>query len=159
MIDVIAREAEVTARVLAAVPDDKGSYRPAPKSRSAAELAWHIAADVWFLDGIALREFQANPDQAHQNPTHSSAELAKWYLARVHGALDRIRALSAEQLVAPLTIGEVAAAQSGVAFPAFIYLLWGHNHTLHHRGQLAAYLRPMGAKVPGIYGSSGDESA
>jgi uncharacterized damage-inducible protein DinB len=30
------------------------------------------------------------------------------------------------------------------------------KHSIHHRGQLSAYLRPMGAKVPGIYGPSGD---
>ena len=29
-------------------------------------------------------------------------------------------------------------------------------NSAHHRGQLSAYLRPMGAKVPGIYGASGD---
>ena len=27
---------------------------------------------------------------------------------------------------------------------------------IHHRGQLAAYLRPMGGKVPPIYGPSAD---
>ena len=28
---------------------------------------------------------------------------------------------------------------------------------IHHRGQLSSYLRPMGAKVPSIYGPSGDD--
>ncbi len=28
---------------------------------------------------------------------------------------------------------------------------------VHHRGQLSSYLRPMGAKVPSIYGPSGDD--
>ena len=27
---------------------------------------------------------------------------------------------------------------------------------IHHRGQISTYLRPMGAKVPSIYGASGD---
>jgi hypothetical protein len=31
------------------------------------------------------------------------------------------------------------------------------RHSVHHRGQLSAYLRPMGAKVPAIYVESGDE--
>jgi len=30
------------------------------------------------------------------------------------------------------------------------------NHSIHHRGQLSMYLRPMGAKVPSIYGESYD---
>jgi uncharacterized damage-inducible protein DinB len=36
------------------------------------------------------------------------------------------------------------------------YLTLMVKHSAHHRGQLSAYLRPMGAKVPGIYGPSGD---
>ena len=31
-----------------------------------------------------------------------------------------------------------------------------NNHSTHHRGQLAAYLRAMGSKVPPIYGDSAD---
>jgi uncharacterized damage-inducible protein DinB len=30
---------------------------------------------------------------------------------------------------------------------------------VHHRGQLTTYIRPMGGKVPSIYGPSGDYSA
>jgi uncharacterized damage-inducible protein DinB len=32
------------------------------------------------------------------------------------------------------------------------------SHTIHHRGQLSQYLRPMGAKVPSIYGMSYDDA-
>jgi uncharacterized damage-inducible protein DinB len=32
-----------------------------------------------------------------------------------------------------------------------------NNHGIHHRGQLAAYLRAHGSKVPAIYGVSADE--
>jgi uncharacterized damage-inducible protein DinB len=33
---------------------------------------------------------------------------------------------------------------------------FANNHSIHHRGQLAAYLRAMGSKVPNIYGPSAD---
>jgi uncharacterized damage-inducible protein DinB len=33
------------------------------------------------------------------------------------------------------------------------------KHSVHHRGQLSAYLRPMGAAVPSIYGPSADTKA
>lgn len=33
------------------------------------------------------------------------------------------------------------------------------NHTIHHRGQLSTYLRPMGAKVPSVYGEIFDARA
>ena len=34
-----------------------------------------------------------------------------------------------------------------------------NNHQIHHRRQLAAYLRAAGSKVPVIYGMSADENA
>ena len=37
-------------------------------------------------------------------------------------------------------------------------MAWGFLFdAIHHRGQLATYLRGMGAKVPSIYGPSADE--
>jgi uncharacterized damage-inducible protein DinB len=33
-----------------------------------------------------------------------------------------------------------------------------NNHTVYHRGQLAAYLRAAGSKVPANYGMSADEN-
>ena len=41
--------------------------------------------------------------------------------------------------------------------PVVSYLGLANNHSVHHRGQLAAYLRPMVSKVPSIYGGSADE--
>ena len=39
-------------------------------------------------------------------------------------------------------------------------LLWlALFDAVHHRGQLSTYLRPMGGKVPSIYGPSGDAPA
>ena len=39
-------------------------------------------------------------------------------------------------------------------------ILWlFHFDLIHHRGQLSTYLRPMGLKVPSIYGRSGDDTA
>ena len=35
------------------------------------------------------------------------------------------------------------------------WLMW--FDCIHHRGQLSTYLRPMGSKVPGIYGPSADD--
>ncbi len=48
----------------------------------------------------------------------------------------------------PLTMGERLLGE----------IMWlYHFDLIHHRGQLSTYLRPMGAKVPSIYGKSGDE--
>jgi uncharacterized damage-inducible protein DinB len=41
--------------------------------------------------------------------------------------------------------------------PSVTYLGFANNHSIHHRGQLASYLRACGSKVPAIYGGSADE--
>jgi uncharacterized damage-inducible protein DinB len=39
-----------------------------------------------------------------------------------------------------------------------MYLGFVTSHSIHHRGQLSVYLRPMGAKVPAMYGESYDSA-
>jgi uncharacterized damage-inducible protein DinB len=46
-----------------------------------------------------------------------------------------------------------------VTMPAVNFLRLASAHSIHHRGQLSSYLRPMGAKVPSIYGPSGDSAS
>jgi uncharacterized damage-inducible protein DinB len=53
-------------------------------------------------------------------------------------------------------------SSGGKAYPpmplgAFLWMLL--FDAIHHRGQLSAYIRPMGGKVPGVYGASGDDKA
>ena len=62
---LIERESATTAKVLAAVPDDKRDYKPDPKSRTAWELATHLATgDVWFLQSILDGKFAMDPAEA-----------------------------------------------------------------------------------------------
>ena len=71
------REAEITKKVIAAVPDAASSYKPDPMARTAKELAWHMAnTDVQFLDGIADLEFKMDTPE-HKPET--SAEVVEWY--------------------------------------------------------------------------------
>lgn len=149
MLDGIQREAECTKRVIAAVPDDKSDYRPDPNARTAKELAWHLAnTDVQFLDGIADLNFKM------ENPEHkpqTSAEVAEWYDENMKRSIARVAALSPQQLLTPIEFFGV------FNLPAVAYLGFMNNHSVHHRGELATYLRPMGSKVPSIYGGSYDE--
>jgi uncharacterized damage-inducible protein DinB len=62
----------------------------------------------------------------------------------------RVAALTAEQLLTPVNFFIFN-------LPAVQYLAFVNNHSIHHRGELATYLRPMGSKVPAIYGGSYDE--
>jgi uncharacterized damage-inducible protein DinB len=150
MLDGLAREVEITKRVLAAVPEGKRDYRPDPHARTAWELAWHLAnTDVQFADGIAGLKFEmANPAEADKPKT--VAELVAWYDKNMKRALARVQAMTAAQAATPVQFFMFN-------FPAVCYLGFLNNHSIHHRGELATYLRPMGSKVPSIYGGSFDE--
>ena len=151
MLDAIANEVETTKRVIAAVPDDKCEYRPDPHARNARELSWHIAnSDIQFLDGIADLKFTMETPEGSDKPT-TTAEIVEWYDRNFRRAADRVRAMSPEQLLTPIDFYGV------FNLPAAFYLGFLNNHTVHHRGELATYLRPMGAKCPSIYGGSYDE--
>jgi len=149
MLDGFKREAETTKRVIAAVPDAKSDYRPDPNARTAKDLAWHIAnTDVQFLDGIADLNFSmSNPETKPE----TSAEVVAWYDENVKRGIARVEAMSAEQLLTPVVFFGV------FNMPSVAYLGFLNNHSIHHRGELATYLRPMGSKVPSIYGGSHDE--
>ena len=149
MLDGIAREAEITKRVIAAVPDEKSDYRPDPNARTAKDLAWHIAnTDIQFLDGIADLKFNM---ETPENKPQTSAEVVAWYDENMKRGIARVQALTAEQLMTPIEFFGV------FNLPAVFYLGFLNNHSIHHRGELATYLRPMGSKVPSIYGGSYDE--
>jgi uncharacterized damage-inducible protein DinB len=149
MLDGIMREAETTKRVIAAVPDAASSYKPDPNARTAKELAWHLAnTDVQFLDGIANLKFNmANPEHKPQ----TSAEVVAWYDENMKRGVARVTTMTAEQLLTPINFVNV------FNLPAVLYLGFLNNHCVHHRGELVTYLRPMGSKVPSIYGGSYDE--
>lgn len=150
MTGSIAREGETTKKVIAAVPDARSrEYRPDPKARNAFELAWHIvSSEVQMLDEIADGKFSLEP--RFQEPKTLN-ELRSWYETNLPRALGRVRALSEQQLTRPLDF------YGAFNYPALFYLGFVTSHTIHHRGQLSCYLRPLGAKVPSIYGGSADE--
>lgn len=149
MLDGIVREAEITKKVIAAIPDAASSYKPDPNARSAKELAWHLAnSDIQFLDGIADMKF--NMDTPEHKP-ETSAEVATWYDEQIKRGVARVATMTPEQLLTPVEFFGV------FNLPSVLYLGFLNNHSIHHRGELTTYLRPMGSKVPSIYGGSYDE--
>lgn len=150
LLPQVEEEAKATRRVIAAVPNDKSSYSPDPVSKNALDLAWHIASvDVWFLESIAKGEFamEESPMPAELKDT---AALANWYDRNLAAGIQKVKGLTGEQLAK-------VVAFFGMQFPNVVYVQFLIKHSVHHRGQLSAYLRAMGSKVPSIYGGSADE--
>ena len=137
-----------TYKVLNAIPEANKNHKPEGNARSAWELATHMAgADIWFLDGILAGQF-AQPNETAPAPTAQG--LAEWYKAEFPNRLERVLALPDHKLTEIIDF-------FGMKMPAVNYLLFTLTHMVHHRGQLSTYLRPMGGKVPSIYGGSFDE--
>ena len=151
LFERLEKEFATNCRVLRAVPADQGSYRPHENSRSALELAWHLASsDIWFLDGFLAGKFEMEDDSMPSDigePADISATFEDLYPPK----MEKVRLLSPEFWTRPIPFFGM------FNLPAVMYLEFMLAHSIHHRGQLTAYLRPMGAKVPNIYGGSFDE--
>jgi uncharacterized damage-inducible protein DinB len=143
-------ERKATSGVIGAIPGSGLNYAPDPKSMSALDLAWHTASAEWFfLNSVCEGQFSAGESKRPEDIRNPQDVLA-WYDKNVPPALQRAKALSGQQLVKSIDFFGMMQA------PAVWYLSLMVKHGAHHRGQLSTYLRPMGAKVPSIYGPSAD---
>ena len=151
-LGLLKHESRTTRSVLAAVPNAALDYRPDPCAKSANELLRHIAsADNFFLksvvDGIFVPGSVKIPESVN-----TPANVADWYADEFAKNFDAVSRLSGEELI------RIVDFRGLVQRPAYTFLHMGLLHTVHHRGQLSTYLRPMGAKVPAIYGESYDSA-
>ncbi len=143
-------EHPVTKGVIAAIPANRIDYRPDDIGKSAIDLAWHIVtAENRFLEAVINGVFDFTPP-VRPDTIRTGETLNAYYSDRFSKNIDRLKQLPGEQLVKTVDFRGI------FQFPAVIYAQLGLSHSIHHRGQLSMYLRPMGAKVPSIYGESYD---
>jgi len=146
LLPQIEQEFATTRKVLAAVPADTCAYKPSEKCMTAIELANHIAtSEAFFLQGVVNGAFDWK-----QTEFKTPAEVLAFCDQTIPPLFAQVAALPAEKLAQTISFAIFTE-------PAVGYLNLHLKHTIHHRGQLSAYLRPMGAKVPSIYGPSADE--
>ena len=137
-----------TYKVIAALKEEKKEYKPQEHSRTAWDLAYHIAiADVGFLHAVAANSFSVFPAKSDAK---TFAELADWYKQQMPKALEKVLTLDGNHL-------SQIVETWGMKLPSVSYMMFCNNHMIHHRGQLTTYVRPMGGKVPAMYGESYDE--
>ena len=149
-LPTLKTEHQTTKRVIEAIPLTKGDYRPDAVSKTALELAWHIvASEKRFFSGIPVGVFDFTPIPRSELVADSAA-IAAWFDESFAANLSKLETLSGEQLARMIDF------RGMFQLPAVSFITLAQNHTIHHRGQLSMYLRPMGAKVPSIYGESYD---
>jgi uncharacterized damage-inducible protein DinB len=151
-LPALKNEHRITKSVIEAIPLDKSIYRPDRISRSALDLAWHIAStEIRFMDAVLAGEFDLSP-RPLPDSIRNSEDLLAWYTPNFELRFEKLTKLSNEQLL------KIVDFRSMFQLPAVMYLNFILHHSIHHRGQLSMYLRPMGAKVPAMYGESYDSA-
>jgi uncharacterized damage-inducible protein DinB len=139
-------------RVLQAVPADKGDHRPHPKSTSAADLVWLIASewgDACELIDKAKVDYVVRPAPAKIADSVAAFERNA---GEIEKRMAKLSDAAWDKNAQFLMDGKVAwESPLGDMLYGFLF------DAIHHRGQLSSYLRPMGAKVPSIYGPSADD--
>ena len=144
----LTSETAATRNVILAITNPQ--FKLDDKSATAIERAQHIVSvEVQFIQEIAEGAFSMEPRYPNL-PTDPKA-LVAWYDAELPKAVAALQKMTPEQLV------KILDFYGAFKFPAIMYVNFAIKHTVHHRGQLSAYLRPMGSKVPSIYGGSADE--
>lgn len=147
-------EAAATRKVIARIPEDRSDYRPHPESRSARELAWLIVLEEQLLvEGLETGTL----DWREEPMPDAMADILRRHDAQHPDVTARLEQLPAEAYDREVRFevgGQVFRTGTGIHY-AWEFLF----DQVHHRGQLSTYLRPMGARVPSIYGPSGDEQS
>jgi len=139
-------------RVFRALPADKCGYRPHERSQCASDLVWMLAREL--EDACVLLkngevDFKMLPAPATVGESiatyeKNAAELEHLLKASSDAAWEKPAKFKVDGNVAwETSLGD---------------MLWGFLFdAIHHRGQLSTYIRPMGGKVPAIYGPSADD--
>jgi hypothetical protein len=150
-IQCLESETPTFIKVMKAVPADQAAYKPHPRSTAAGDLVWLLAAEVRdaceLIDHGEVNYVQTSAPGVTESLAayeKNAAEL-KTRIAKVDDAkwTSPARLKMDGKVLWETTLGDMLF---GFLFDA-----------VHHRGQLSSYLRPMGAKVPSIYGPSADD--
>lgn len=147
------KEGPATRKVISRIPQDRCEYRADPKARTAREIAWlMVREEAALVDGLERGSFE----WAEVATPTTIKEIVSQYDRQHDELTKRLEAVPGprwEEKMPFLYDGKEVMKETGHD------MAWGFLlDQIHHRGQLSTYLRPMGAKVPAIYGPSADES-
>jgi len=138
-------------RVLEALPKDRFDYRPHERSPATKDLVWTLASE---LGACSHMIDEGSVTWSPKPAPEVSAVLDEF--EKNYQALDaRVQKLTQTEWgrSCKLYIGDKLMMEQ----PLGEFLWYLFFDAIHHRGQLSTYIRPMGGKVPSIYGPSGDE--
>jgi uncharacterized damage-inducible protein DinB len=136
--------------VLKALPAERIDYKPHEKSPSAQQLVWTLAQELAAANQLCDTGETSFPTAPAPSVDVMLAAFEKNY----RGLEERVRKMDDAAWAKPGKLKSGGKVVMEQAAGEFLWMLL--FDAIHHRGQLAAYLRPMGGKVPAIYGPSAD---
>ena len=149
-LQTIVEEAPKFRVAINALPADQHTYKVHERAREASNLTAQLAVQWKAISGIITAgspEF--NP---HEMENQSKADMLAQFDEGIAQLQKDVEAISEEEW-------DTGDASMGEGWKDKKFKMsWGFLFdAIHHRGQLATYLRAMGAHVPAIYGPSADE--
>jgi uncharacterized damage-inducible protein DinB len=157
----VERERDKTRKVIEAVPEGQGDWKPHEKAMPLGRLTGLVATmPSWLTMMIGRDEFDVvpQPGQASQfAPPTTRDGLIKAVEDGFEGARKAIAETTDEHLMKPWQLK--AGGRVVQEAPRHVMLRDALMHLAHHRGQLTTYLRAVGAKVPSVYGPSADDQS
>lgn len=138
-------------QVIRAMPKDKLGYKPHERNSSAGDIAWFLVLELRALVQLA-KTLEVQWSQP-SNPGSVHAIAAEYNKAadEMEQALATMDDKKWDSEARMYFGGKLAkAAPLGETIFDFFF------DAIHHRGQLTAYLRPMGGTVPSTYGPTAD---
>ena len=154
-------EIEITRRVLERVPDERGEWKPHPKSFPMAHLAQLVARmPGWVVFLMKQSELDiAPPPEQRKFPGYSiekTSTLLREFDKNVADGRAALAAGTDDQFQQPWTLKAAGhAVQTGTRYQMLRSTVL--NHLVHHRAQLGVYLRLVDVAVPKMYGPTADE--
>jgi uncharacterized damage-inducible protein DinB len=149
--ECLKNETPTFLKVMKAVPPDQASYKPHPRSTSSGDLMWLLATELDDACALIDRGEVNYVERPGPGVAESIAAYEK-HAAALQSHLESVDDAKWESK-ARLKMNGKVIWEASLGDMLFGFLL----DAIHHRGQLSSYLRPMGAKVPAIYGPSGDD--
>lgn len=148
------QEMKTTRRLLERVPDDKGKWKPHPKSFPLGHLAQLVSWMPGWI-GSTLREPSLDLAGAPGYSYETTATLLAEFDKNVAAARAALAASKDSDYTAPWSLKHgdhvIFTAPKGEVVRMHL------SHLFHHRGQLTVYLRMVDVPLPPIYGPTADE--
>ncbi len=140
-------------RVFCAIPESKTDWRPHENSRSALEIMKTMISDALSFP-IFLEKGTMDSSDFVLSKSINPIDLGFEFKEVMNATLKIVDKMSnkAWDERAVMTDNDKMVWETTKGQMAWSILL----DQIHHRGQLSVYIRPMGGKVPAIYGPSGD---